>query len=77
MRNITLSVDDQLLEQARQAADRTGKSLNALIREYLEELAGKRRGAVAADRLKALWREGRGDSGGRKISRDSLYRDRV
>ena len=77
MRNITLSVDDQLLEQARRAADRRGKSLNALIREYLEELAGARRGADAAERLQALWAEGRGNSGGQKISRDTLYEGRV
>ena len=77
MKNITLSVDDQVLEQARRAADRRGKSLNALIRDYLEELAGVRRRSAAAERLKRLWSEGTGRSGGRKFTRDSLYEDRT
>lgn len=38
--NITLSVDERTAEQARQAAQAMGKSLNQLVRDYLEQLAG-------------------------------------
>jgi len=41
--NITLSVDEQVAQRARQAAQRMGKSLNQLVRDYLEQLAGESR----------------------------------
>ena len=39
--NITLSVDEQVAEQARRAAQAMGKSLNQAVRDYLEQLAGR------------------------------------
>ncbi len=36
--NLTLSIDKELLERARQAARARGKSVNQLVREHLEEL---------------------------------------
>lgn len=38
--NITLSVDEQVAQRARDAAQRMGKSLNQAVRDYLEQLAG-------------------------------------
>lgn len=38
--NITLSVDEQVAQRAREAAQKMGKSLNQAVREYLEQLAG-------------------------------------
>jgi hypothetical protein len=38
--NITLSVDEQVAERARDAAKKMGKSLNQVVRDYLEQLAG-------------------------------------
>jgi hypothetical protein len=38
--NLTLSVDEQLVERARKRAESLGKSLNQLIRDYLLKLAG-------------------------------------
>lgn len=38
--NITLSVDEQVADQARRAASAMGKSLNQAVRDYLETLAG-------------------------------------
>lgn len=38
--NITLSVDEQVAQRARQAAQSMGKSLNQVVRDYLEQLAG-------------------------------------
>ena len=37
--NITLSVDQQLVARARRRAQSLGKSLNQLIRDYLQTLA--------------------------------------
>lgn len=77
MKNITLSVADATLEKAREAARKRGKSLNALVREYLEELAGTRRRSRAVEHLHRLWAEKAGHSGGRKISRDEAYEGRA
>lgn len=38
--NITLSVDEQVAQRARDAAKKMGKSLNQVVRDYLEQLAG-------------------------------------
>lgn len=38
--NITLSIDERIADQARQAALAMGKSLNQAVRDYLEQLAG-------------------------------------
>ena len=37
--NLTLSVDEKLLERAREAAKIQGKSINQLVREYLQHLS--------------------------------------
>ena len=39
--NLTLSGDDEVVRHARQIAEATGTSVNQLVREYLEQLAGK------------------------------------
>lgn len=38
--NITLSIDGQIADEARKAAQSMGKSLNQAVRDYLEQLAG-------------------------------------
>jgi antitoxin component of RelBE/YafQ-DinJ toxin-antitoxin module len=38
--NITLSIDEQVADSARKAAESMGKSLNQAVRDYLEQLAG-------------------------------------
>jgi hypothetical protein len=38
--NITLSVDDKVIQRARERAYSLWSSLNQLVREYLEQLAG-------------------------------------
>ena len=38
-KNITMAIDENLLKRARKAAMGKNKSLNALIRKYLEHLA--------------------------------------
>lgn len=71
--NLTLSVDEQLVIEARRAADSLGKSLNQLIREYLEQLTARNRPADDLDELRRLSAEGGGRSGGTPIKREDLH----
>ena len=41
MKNVTLSADESLIEQARRVAQAENKTLNAAFREWLEEYAGR------------------------------------
>ena len=43
MANLTITIDDALLKQARLRALEQGTSVNALLREYLEAYAGSAR----------------------------------
>lgn len=55
MANLTLSLDDQLLQKAREAAVRDQTSVNALVREYLQRYVEARsRRMEAVDALDAL-----------------------
>lgn len=38
--NLTIAIDDELLKRARIRALETGTSVNALVREYLQDFAG-------------------------------------
>jgi Family of unknown function (DUF6364) len=38
--NITLSIEERVAVNAREAARKMGKSLNQVVRDYLEQLAG-------------------------------------
>jgi antitoxin component of RelBE/YafQ-DinJ toxin-antitoxin module len=80
--NLTLSVDDKLVEKARQVAARQGTSLQALVRQFLERLAGSREGAALVEQLERHWREA--DKHLRehppksyKFDREELYEARV
>lgn len=75
--NLTLSMDDELVERAEEVARQQGTSLNALIRQYIETLAGRRSGAEFARELEWLWAEGGGRSGGEPIRRDDAYAERI
>jgi len=55
--NLTLSIDEQTVERAREVANQQGTSLNALIREFVERLAGRSRGVDTAAALHRLWAE--------------------
>ncbi len=55
MANLTLSIDDDLLQRAREAALRDRTSVNALVRDFLTRYAdNKRRRFEALDELDAL-----------------------
>ena len=75
--NVTISVEDDLLQRARDLARRRGISLQELIREQLRLLAGERSGADTARELLELMETHVGHSQGRSWSRDEIYRDRL
>lgn len=71
--NLTLSVDDEVVAKARQSAEALGTSVNQLVREYLERLAGKTDPVAAAKEFKRLSRLAHGDSQGWKFNRDEIH----
>lgn len=75
--NLTISVDDQLVERARKLAQSQGVSLQELIRRYLEGLAGARSSDATADELLELMSRHGGHSGGRAITREDAYEGRL
>jgi len=71
--NVTLSLDDKLLERARKLAARRGISLNQMLRDYLSELTGELSPDEVVADLDALWAESRGDSRGWRFNREELH----
>lgn len=75
--NLTLSVDEDVVRRARERVRTTGKSLNQVIREYLNQLAGDADPQDWVGRWEQASRAARGDSRGWKFDRDELYEDRT
>ena len=74
MRNLTLAIEDEVLETARRLAHERGTTLNQLVREHLADLVareGRRR--AAAERLKRAMREELVEVGPRTWTREDLY----
>lgn len=69
--NVTLSIDDSLVERARKRAEGMGKSLNQLIRDYLQSIAGPDDADHWIDEFRSL--SGKGDSRGWKFNRDEVH----
>ena len=71
--NITLAMDEALVEEARRVAAARGISLNQMIREELERLtrAGERQARIGE--MMRLFKEQPGDSRGWKWNREELY----
>jgi hypothetical protein len=71
--NITLAIDDDLVRDAREVARAMGKSLNQVVREYLESLTDRDRAERDIGELRRLTVEGRGRSEGRRFTREELH----
>jgi len=69
--NVTLSIEDRLVARARKRAEVLGKSLNQLIRDYLEKLAGGGEPEESIEEFRRL--SGRGNSRGWRFDRDELH----
>ncbi len=75
MSNLTLSLDEELLRRARMRALERGTSVNALVREYLEDFAGD---SPAREGIREFLALARGTSassgaGGRAWTRDGVH----
>ncbi len=75
MTNLTLTIDDELLKRARIRALEQDTSVNALVREYLEGLAGQAKTQDAIEAVLELAKRSDSGSGrdGRTWTRDELY----
>jgi hypothetical protein len=69
MKNITLSADEQLIEQARLLAKSQHKTLNAMFREWLEQFTARSGGTQEFDALMKRLKHVRA---GRRFSRDEM-----
>ena len=74
MANLTITVDEGLLKQARLRALREGTSVNHLLRERLESyVEDDRRRRKAIRDLLRLSRSAGSGSGGRRVRREDVY----
>jgi EAL domain-containing protein (putative c-di-GMP-specific phosphodiesterase class I) len=71
--NLTLAVDDQILRRARTVAEAMGKSLNQVVREYLEGLAATDDAEAEIAELRALSEAAGGSRRGWVFDRDALH----
>jgi hypothetical protein len=74
--NITLAVDDEIIESARRKAESMGTSVNKLVRDYLEQLAGKTDPIALAAEFEQLSLLANGHSRGWKFNREELHERR-
>jgi len=68
--NITLSVDEQVAQRARDAAKKIGKSLNQLVRDYLEQLAGGAHRGQRWEQFEKRCLQSKAKLGGWRFNRD-------
>ncbi len=73
MRNITLSIDDDLLEKGREYARSHNISLNALVRKLLKQAVVREESRWLDDMFKLMDRANV-SSKGKRWTRDELYR---
>lgn len=69
--NVTLSIDKQTVFRARKKAEALGTSLNQLVRDYLQKLAGGDNPEKSIEEFKRL--SGQGNSRGWKFNRDQVH----
>ncbi|MGA7572767.1 MAG: DUF6364 family protein [Terriglobales bacterium] len=70
--NITLSVDEKTVARARKRAEAMGTSLNQVIRDYLQKLAGGDDAERSIEEFERL--SGTGHSKGWKFDRDEIHK---
>lgn len=74
MKNITLSVEDEVLTTVRRYAAERNSSVNALVREYLGNVAQHEdRARRARSRLQELSQQSQGQLGDKTWRRDDLH----
>jgi hypothetical protein len=74
--NITLSIDEQIVERAREKLRAIGKSVNDEIRDHLRHVAGDGDLESAIEFLESTSGLGKAEPGW-KWNRDEIYEDRL
>ncbi len=74
LKNITLSVDERVLHEARVYAAKRGTSVNALVRGYLDDVVSREdRIRHALERIRELSEQSTARIGPRTWTRDDLH----
>lgn len=74
MRNVTLAIEEDILQKARVRAAREGTSVNEVIRRYLAEYGGREdRIRAAMDRVLEEAAKYHGRSVGRRWTREEIH----
>jgi uncharacterized protein DUF6364 len=74
--NVTLSIEDEVIREARRRAEAMGTSVNQLVREYLKQFAGKTDPNTDSEEFIRLSRIAQGNSRGWKFNREELHERR-
>jgi Family of unknown function (DUF6364) len=74
--NLTLSISDEVIAAARRRARVLGKSVNQLVREYLQQLAGDPDREALLQEFREMSRHPMGDSKGWKFNREEMHERR-
>jgi len=69
--NLTLSIDEQIVSRARKKAAALGKSLNQLIRDYLQNLSSGDDPERSIEEFRRL--SGQGNSHGWRFDRNEVH----
>ncbi len=71
--NLTLSIDEQIVKQARKVAESQGTSLNQMIRDYLRLMTAERDAERDIEELRELSARGQGHSAGWRFDREEIH----
>ena len=71
--NVTLSIDEDILNRAQRRAESLGTSVNQLVREYLEVIAGQSNSNDDAEEFERLSLFSKGNSNGWRFNREELH----
>ena len=69
--NLTLSIDDQLLEKTRKRAAEMGTTVNQMARDHFQSVVGEDDVEGWIEEFLSL--SGNGHSGGEKFDREEIY----
>lgn len=75
--NLTLSIDERTLTEARRVAGTMGKSLNQLIRDFLSRLTAQDDVERDIAQFELLSEPPQGNAEGWKFDREELYEERT
>jgi len=74
MTNLTITIDEQVLKEARMRALEEGVSINALLREYLEQYTGvNEHYQQVTQEVLNIAQQSTAGSNGKRWTRDELY----